>query len=77
MCVRKLLMSPQVYDLTNFTPFPADLASCASLFAEKVTGYPHKYKAEAAIVNYYPVGTTLSGEHMKRLFRIEVIVRYR
>lgn len=55
------LLYEQVYDLKNFTSFPPDLASCAAIFAEKVAGYPHEYRAEAAIVNYYPIGTTLSG----------------
>ncbi|XP_022694322.1 nucleic acid dioxygenase ALKBH1-like isoform X1 [Varroa jacobsoni] len=51
----------KVYDLANYTTFPSDLARCAAVFAEQVAGYAYEYQAEAAIVNYYPVGTTLSG----------------
>jgi len=39
--------------------FPIDLAKISNLIAIAL-GYP-KYKAEAAIVNYYPESGTLSG----------------
>lgn len=39
--------------------FPVDLATLSSYIAN-VLGFG-KYSAEAAIVNFYPIGTTLAG----------------
>ncbi|OQR72665.1 alpha-ketoglutarate-dependent dioxygenase abh1-like [Tropilaelaps mercedesae] len=51
----------KVYDVENYTTFPPDLARCAAMFAEKVAGYTYEYRAEAGIINYYSLGTALSG----------------
>jgi len=44
----------------NFTPFPPDLGALSQYFAS-IIGYGDNYKAEAAIVNYYHLDSTLSG----------------
>lgn len=40
--------------------FPADLAKLSQYIA-KVLGFKEEYSAEAAIVNFYPLGSTLAG----------------
>lgn len=40
--------------------FPDDLAQLSRYIAA-VLGFPETYSAEAAIVNFYPLGTTLAG----------------
>lgn len=49
----------KIYDEEMQSPFPEDLSSLCGLFAQAL-GYAD-FKPEAAIVNYYPVGSTLSG----------------
>ncbi|XP_017050669.1 nucleic acid dioxygenase ALKBH1 isoform X2 [Drosophila ficusphila] len=49
----------KIYEDQMQSPFPEDLTSMCQLFAFAL-GYDD-FKPEAAIVNYYPVGTTLSG----------------
>ncbi|KAI8127864.1 Nucleic acid dioxygenase ALKBH1 [Lucilia cuprina] len=49
----------KVYSEELHTEFPEDLARMTNFFAN-VLGYDN-YKAQAAIVNYYPIGTTLAG----------------
>ncbi|XP_052849495.1 nucleic acid dioxygenase ALKBH1 isoform X1 [Drosophila gunungcola] len=49
----------KLYDEQMQSPFPDDLSIMCRLFAT-VLGYCD-FKPEAAIVNYYPVGSTLSG----------------
>ena len=49
----------QVYRQDDRSIFPPDLATLSSTLA-RVLGYAH-YRAEAAIVNYYPFSATLSG----------------
>jgi len=49
----------KVYSENNKSVFPAELASLCFNIA-LVLGYP-EYKAEAAIVNFYPFSATLSG----------------
>ncbi|XP_003747220.1 alpha-ketoglutarate-dependent dioxygenase abh1 [Galendromus occidentalis] len=51
----------KVYNMEHFSRFPFELAQCAAVFAEKVARYEYQYRAEAAIVNYYPIGMTLAG----------------
>lgn len=48
------------YSETKRHPFPVDLAQLAAYVAE-VLGFRDPYSAEAAIVNFYPMGTTLAG----------------
>ena len=55
------LSSSQEYNRQHYSRFPPELARCAAVFAEKVAGYEYQYRAEAAIVNFYPIGTTLAG----------------
>lgn len=47
-------------------PFPTDLGALSAYIAG-VLGF-RKYSAEAAIVNFYPIGTTLAGhtDHSER-----------
>ncbi|XP_017030388.1 nucleic acid dioxygenase ALKBH1 [Drosophila kikkawai] len=47
------------YDDRMQSPFPEDLSRLCRLFAS-ILGY-EEFKPEAAIVNYYPVGSSLSG----------------
>ncbi|ELU02911.1 hypothetical protein CAPTEDRAFT_191192 [Capitella teleta] len=47
------------YTADRYTPFPDDL-SCLSRCIAHGIGFPH-FKAEAAIVNYYHLDSTLSG----------------
>ncbi|XP_037937015.1 nucleic acid dioxygenase ALKBH1 [Teleopsis dalmanni] len=49
----------KVYNENMRGTFPTDLGQLCSFFA-KVLDF-EKFNAEAAIVNYYPIGTTLSG----------------
>eukprot|EP00088_Acartia_fossae_P067790 TRINITY_DN8497_c0_g1_i4.p1 TRINITY_DN8497_c0_g1~~TRINITY_DN8497_c0_g1_i4.p1 ORF type:complete len:362 (-),score=59.68 TRINITY_DN8497_c0_g1_i4:37-1089(-) len=49
----------KVYDESDKGEFPSDLAKLSSHIVQAL-GY-QRYKAEAAIVNYYPENTTLSG----------------
>lgn len=49
----------KVYSEQMHTQFPEDLAKLTNFFA-LVLGYDN-FKAQAAIVNYYPIGTTLAG----------------
>ncbi|EDV99861.1 GH12171 [Drosophila grimshawi] len=49
----------KVYDEAKHTTFPSDLSSLCQYFS-LVLGYQH-FIPQAAIVNYYPIGTTLSG----------------
>ncbi|KAM7349787.1 alpha-ketoglutarate-dependent dioxygenase AlkB isoform 2-T2 [Cochliomyia hominivorax] len=49
----------KIYSEDSHTEFPEDLARMTNFFAN-VLGYDN-YKAQAAIVNYYPIGTTLAG----------------
>lgn len=49
----------KVYSEKMRTQFPEDLAKLTGYFAF-VLGYA-EFVAEAAIVNYYPIGTTLAG----------------
>ncbi|XP_055377089.1 nucleic acid dioxygenase ALKBH1 isoform X2 [Condylostylus longicornis] len=49
----------KVYSEKKKNKFPTDLADLSSYFA-KALGFG-SYSAEAAIVNYYPIGTTLAG----------------
>jgi len=57
--VKISIMCVQVYREDNRSVFPPYLASLSSKIA-KVLGYD-EYRAEAAIVNYYPFSATLSG----------------
>lgn len=50
----------KVYSEENRHKFPVDLAFLAAYIA-KTLELTDKYAAQAAIVNYYPLGTTLSG----------------
>lgn len=50
----------KVYSETKRHHFPDDLAELAAYFAS-VLDFPDQYSAEAAIVNFYPMGTTLAG----------------
>lgn len=49
----------QVYSEENKTPFPEDVAELTDVIAEFL-GYEN-FKAEAAIVNYYHMNSTLSA----------------
>ncbi|XP_005176167.1 nucleic acid dioxygenase ALKBH1 [Musca domestica] len=49
----------KIYSEELHTKFPEDLAKLSKFFAS-VLGYSF-YEAQAAIVNYYPIGTTLAG----------------
>lgn len=49
----------KVYSESKRHKFPEDLSELSAYFA-KVLGY-QSYSAEAAIVNFYPLGTTLAG----------------
>uniref|UniRef100_A0A1A9VBX9 Fe2OG dioxygenase domain-containing protein n=1 Tax=Glossina austeni TaxID=7395 RepID=A0A1A9VBX9_GLOAU len=49
----------KVYSEQLHSNFPKDLAKMCNFFAQ-VLGYK-TFKAQAAIVNYYPIGSTLSG----------------
>lgn len=48
-----------MYSLDNYTPFPDDVAFLSQYIAEAI-GY-EDYRTEAAIVNYYHPGATMSG----------------
>lgn len=50
----------KVYAENKRNRFPDDLAKLSEYFAE-VLGFSEKYSAEAAIVNFYPLGSTLAG----------------
>lgn len=49
----------QIYAEENKNPFPDDLAELCDIFANYL-GYK-SFKAQAAIVNYYHMGSTLSA----------------
>lgn len=49
----------KVYSEDKKHPFPVDLATLSAYIASILDF--GKYSAEAAIVNYYPIGTTLGG----------------
>ncbi|TMW42474.1 hypothetical protein DOY81_012445, partial [Sarcophaga bullata] len=49
----------KVYSEELHSEFPQDLAMMTNFFANAL-GYDN-FKAQAAIVNYYPIGTTLAG----------------
>ncbi|XP_013101547.1 nucleic acid dioxygenase ALKBH1 [Stomoxys calcitrans] len=49
----------KIYSEDLHTKFPEDLSKLSSFFAN-ILGY-NDYQAQAAIVNYYPIGTTLAG----------------
>ncbi|XP_030378930.1 nucleic acid dioxygenase ALKBH1 [Scaptodrosophila lebanonensis] len=49
----------KVYSETMHTPFPQDLSNLCQYIAT-VLGFAD-FEAQAAIVNFYPIGTTLSG----------------
>lgn len=49
----------KIYDESYRSEFPADLHHLVSSIAEAL-GF-EKYKSEAAIINFYPIGTTLSA----------------
>ncbi|SPP86472.1 blast:Alkylated DNA repair protein alkB homolog 1 [Drosophila guanche] len=49
----------KIYDVSMHSPVPDDLNSLCAFFAS-VLGF-NNFKAEAGIVNYYPIGTSLSG----------------
>uniref|UniRef100_A0A182QTH4 Fe2OG dioxygenase domain-containing protein n=1 Tax=Anopheles farauti TaxID=69004 RepID=A0A182QTH4_9DIPT len=49
----------KVYDEAHRQPFPTDLATLVRYVATQL-GYA-RFSPEAAIVNYYPIGTTLAG----------------
>ncbi|XP_068154875.1 nucleic acid dioxygenase ALKBH1 isoform X1 [Drosophila tropicalis] len=49
----------KVYDEEMHSPFPQDLSKMCEFFAT-VLGHSN-YASQAAIVNYYPIGSTLSG----------------
>uniref|UniRef100_T1IYE7 Fe2OG dioxygenase domain-containing protein n=1 Tax=Strigamia maritima TaxID=126957 RepID=T1IYE7_STRMM len=59
----------KVYSLDHHTPFPADLASLNAFFA-KILQFP-PYFAEAAIVNYYHLDSTLAGHVDRSEFDLE------
>lgn len=70
----------QVYSLDDHSAFPLELSHLARFVASAV-GF-HCYSPEAAIVNFYPVGSTLSGhtdhsefDHESPIisFRLEII----
>ena len=50
----------KVYSEDNKGEFPADLATLSAGIV-KALGGDEQYRAEAAIVNYYPVNSSLSG----------------
>ena len=50
----------KVYSEDNKGEFPADLASLSAGIV-KALGGEEQYRAEAAIINYYPVNSSLSG----------------
>ena len=50
----------KVYSEDNRGEFPSDLASLTAGIVKALGGDQH-YKAEAAIINYYPVNSSLSG----------------
>lgn len=50
----------KVYAEDRKHKFPCDLAKLSKYIAH-VLGFPEEYSAEAAIVNFYPLGTTLAG----------------
>lgn len=50
----------KVYSEDKRHRFPDDLAALAAYVAS-VLDFPDQYSAEAAIVNFYPMGTTLAG----------------
>lgn len=50
----------KVYSEEDFTPFPADLNLLISAVIAPALGYKD-FQSQAAIVNYYPQGSTLSG----------------
>ena len=49
----------KIYDESKKNEFPEDLSRLVSTFAE-VLGFEN-YKSEAAIINFYPLGSTLSA----------------
>ncbi|XP_030079601.1 nucleic acid dioxygenase ALKBH1 isoform X2 [Drosophila hydei] len=49
----------KVYDKTMHTPFPSDLCYLSKYFSLAL-GFPN-FIPQAAIVNYYPIGTSLNG----------------
>lgn len=49
----------KVYNYKDRSEFPEDLAKMSAFVAQSA-GHPN-FQAEAAIVNYYPLGTTLAG----------------
>ncbi|KAH8420205.1 hypothetical protein KR009_007323 [Drosophila setifemur] len=49
----------KIYDEHSKSPFPKDLSSLCRFFAN-ILGF-QDYRPEAAIVNYYPIGSSLSG----------------
>ncbi|XP_033240975.1 nucleic acid dioxygenase ALKBH1-like [Drosophila pseudoobscura] len=49
----------KIYDESMRSPFPTDLKSMC-IFFSSILGF-NNFKPEAAIVNYYPIGTSLSG----------------
>lgn len=49
----------KIYSEKKRNKFPDDLADL-SAYVAGILGY-QKYSAEAAIVNFYPLGTTLAG----------------
>lgn len=56
---KNALLTFQVYTEQNRSPFPEDLAELSDVLA-KYLGYSN-FKAEAAIVNYYHMKSTLSA----------------
>lgn len=50
----------KIYNLNDVTEFPKELADLVRLFSVKILNL-NDFKAEAAIVNYYPMDATLSG----------------
>ena len=52
----------KVYDEKEASPFPSDLANlCETLLRYVSNLLPKNYQSEAAIINYYPMDSTLGG----------------
>ncbi|XP_072031523.1 nucleic acid dioxygenase ALKBH1-like isoform X2 [Amphiura filiformis] len=65
----------KVYEEDHHSPFPGDLARMTELIADSF-GY-HQYKAEAAIVNFYHLDSTLGGHTDHSEFDLEMpIISY-
>ena len=53
----------KIYDENDVSPFPHDLAELCQILLAHSDCLPMNYKAEAAIINYYPMNSSL-GAHV-------------